>query len=235
MYIPSTSPEPEPAHAMNITPAPGPFDMPNDTLVEYNTHSLPVNFDYKVLGMHSSHLRLNVTDEALEAWKQINNHAVIIIPTYMAFSLTKMQEAKDHASTFIKRAFPDSANSISTIPAANAIDTQGDDPLPWGILVDGLTLRDTATILHHQFWLSKAFSFIAYPASDFTSDWLGNWAFAATTKDREAVQTCLKTTLSHPYSKIGRYLIENVPDELERQAIIESARRKPRCGTTWLS
>ncbi|KAF8311652.1 uncharacterized protein EI90DRAFT_3023516 [Cantharellus anzutake] len=130
--------------------------------------------------MHSPHLHLNVTDEACKAWNQANQHAVIIIPLYMAFSLMKMQEAKDHAFTFIKRAFLDSAGTLSTILAANAIDAQGDDPLPWGIMIDGLTLCNAATILYHQFWLSKAFSFVVHPTSDFTSDWIRNWAWTET-------------------------------------------------------
>ncbi|KAF8318276.1 uncharacterized protein EI90DRAFT_3133326 [Cantharellus anzutake] len=151
----SASPEPQQTCEAKITPASGPFDMPDDTEVSYNACPLPADFDYKVLGMHSPHLHLNITDEACEAWNQANEHAVIIIPLYMVFSLTKMQEAKDHASTFIKRAFPDSVETLSTIPAANAIDAQGDDPLPWGIMIDGLTLCDATTLLYHQFWLSN--------------------------------------------------------------------------------
>ncbi|KAF8336565.1 uncharacterized protein EI90DRAFT_3152685 [Cantharellus anzutake] len=228
----SATPEPQQTREAKITPASGPFDTPDDTEVSYNARPLPADFDYKVLGMHSPHLRLNVTDEACEAWNQANEHAVIIIPLYMAFSLTKMQEAKDHASTFIKRAFPDSAETLSTIPAANAIDAQGDDPLPWGIMIDGLTLCDAATLLYHQFWLSKAFSFVAHPASEFTSDWIGNWAFAATARDRTAVQTCLKTTLNRPSSKIGKYLVENVPDNYKRLTIIDSARSSPHTPKT---
>ncbi|KAF8337108.1 uncharacterized protein EI90DRAFT_3014045 [Cantharellus anzutake] len=153
--------------------------------------------------------------------------AIIIIPIFMAFSRAKMGEAKDYATTFISRAFLALANTLCTILAANEIEECGDDPLPWGIMIKGLTYQDAATLLHHQLWFSKTFSFSAHPATNFTSDWLGNWDFAATAKDTSAALECLKATLSHPDTTIGRYLAEKVPDQLERRAIIDSTRVQP--------
>ncbi|KAF8314564.1 uncharacterized protein EI90DRAFT_3022272 [Cantharellus anzutake] len=103
----------------------------------------------------------------------------------------------------------------------------GYEPHPWGIMVAGLQAQDAATLLFHQFWLSKKISFAAYPATPFTSEWLGNWAIVAGEKQKTKVLQCLKETLSLPNSVIGHYLLCTVPDSNECLEIVNSARVEP--------
>ncbi|KAF8318609.1 uncharacterized protein EI90DRAFT_3020980 [Cantharellus anzutake] len=185
-----------PPTAIVITPAPGPVKTPNDTMTDFNVCPLPEGFNHRILGLNSMG---------------------------RCHKLAKMGKAKDYATTFISHAFPASANTLCTILAANEIEECSDDPLPWGIMIEGLTYQDAATLLHYQLWFSKTFSFSVHPATDFTSDWLGNWDFAATAKDTSAALECLKATLSCPDTTIGRYLAEKVPDQPEQHIIIDSA------------
>ncbi|KAF8326309.1 uncharacterized protein EI90DRAFT_3127887 [Cantharellus anzutake] len=145
----------------------------------------------------------------------------------MSFSLTQIQKAKTNAAIFLKRAFPGSQGTLTIIPAAKAMDQQGEEPLPWGIMIAGLMYCDAATLLHHQFWLSKAFCFVAYPATPFISTWIGNWAFAANENDKPAVIECLKSNLANAHTKIGKYLRTKIPDTAERLFIIESVKVQP--------
>ena len=104
---------------------------------------------------------------------------------------------------------------------------KSDEAPPWGILAAGLKYQDAATLIYHQFWLSKKLCFAAFPSTPFTSDWLGNWVFAAKEKDLPIVLECVHSTLSDPTTKIGAYLAINIPDPAKRRTIIESAKVRP--------
>ncbi|KAF8343142.1 uncharacterized protein EI90DRAFT_833280 [Cantharellus anzutake] len=212
-----------------IITIPGPISRPNDMQMNYNAFRLPPNFHYRVQGMFSVHLRLNVSKIAQQAWDNANDHAVIIVPLYMTFSLSRMQKAKVDTLIFLKRAFPESAATLNVVLPAKAANQNPklDEPLPWGIMVAGLQYQDAATLLHHHFWLSYKFSFVAYPATPFTSDWIGNWAFAADESDEAIVLECLRQNLATPQTTIGKYLMKAIPDEQARQDIINSARVRP--------
>ncbi|KAF8322773.1 uncharacterized protein EI90DRAFT_3020039 [Cantharellus anzutake] len=218
---------PTPLPTTVIHQSPGPFSTPNDNQQMYNAYTLPNDFDYKTLGIFSTHLRFNVSERAQQAWKNATDYTVIIVPLFMAYSLPCMQKAKVDATIFIKRAFPTSAATFSVIPAAKVNDQQGDKPLPWSIMIAGLRYRDAATLLYYQFWLSKAFSFAAHPASDFTSTWLGNWVFAAGEDEEAAVTECLKQNMALTNTAIGQHLINETLNTTHRCEIIDSAEARP--------
>ena len=44
-------------------------------------------------------------------------------------------------------------------------------------MIQNLRKEDAETLLLHHFWLSKAFSFIAFPAKTFVSKRIGNYHF----------------------------------------------------------
>ncbi|KAF8332249.1 uncharacterized protein EI90DRAFT_3122692 [Cantharellus anzutake] len=219
--------EPSPPPTTVIHPSPGPYSTPQDDLMEYNAFHLPESFEYRVLGISSEHLRHNVLERAKQEWQRARNFSVIIVPFYMSFSLTQIQKAKTNTTIFLKRAFPGSQGTLTVIPAAKAMDQQGEEPLPWGIMIAGLMYCDAATLLHHQFWLSKAFCFVAYPTTPFISTWIGNWAFAMNENDKPTVIECLKSNLANAHTKIGKYLHTKIPDAAEHLFVIESAKVQP--------
>ena len=206
-----------------ITPAPGPVITPYDAQMDFNVHPLPSSFNYQVKGLSDLHLRLNLSERAGKAWENAPDHSVIIVPLFMNFSLSRMQEGREDVTTLLSRAFPDSAPTISVIPAAKKSDIKSNEAPLWGILVAGLKYQDAATLIHHQFWLSKKLSFIAFPSTPFTLDWLGNWAFSAKEKDHPTILECLQANLSDPTTRIGAYLAINIPDPDKRQTILDSA------------
>ncbi|KAF8336992.1 uncharacterized protein EI90DRAFT_3119321 [Cantharellus anzutake] len=210
-----------------ITPTPGPICTPYDSQIDYNVLPLPPNFTYKVRGMTSALLHTNVSERGQQAWNNTDDHAVIIVPLYMSYTIPKRQEARTEVEIFIERAFPASGPTLDIIPAARVGNTNGYEPHPWGIMVAGLQAQDAATLLFHQFWLSKKISFAAYPATPFTSEWLGNWAIVVGEKQKTKVLQCLKETLSLPNSVIGHYLLCTVPDSNECLEIVNSARVEP--------
>ncbi|KAF8342117.1 uncharacterized protein EI90DRAFT_3011660 [Cantharellus anzutake] len=141
-----STPDPKTTIRDPATPAPGLVETPNNTMTDFNVHPLPEGFDHQILGLNSMHLHLNVLKGAIDAWEDTINCAIIIIPIFMAFSRAKMGEAKDYATTFISCAFLASANTLCTIPVANEIEECSDDPLPWGIMIEGLTYQDAAIL-----------------------------------------------------------------------------------------
>ncbi len=221
------SPGPTEVRVKSIMLAPGPVSTPYDAQLDYNVHPLPNNFNYRVKGILGLHLRLNLSEWAKTTWESTPDSSVIIIPLFMSFSLAHMQEVREDAKTLLGRAFPDSEPTITIIPAAKKTNIKCDEAPPWGTLVAGLKYCDAATLLHYQFWLSKKLCFMAYPASPFMSDWLGNWAFAAKEKDQNTVLKCLHNNLSDPTTTIGAYLATNIPDPTMRQGIIQSAHAHP--------
>src|SRR6266436_6064534 len=109
-----------------ITPAPGPVCTPYDAQLDYNVHPLPNDFNYRVRGILGLHLHLNLSEQAKTAWESTPDSAVIIIPLFMSFSLAHMQEVREDVKIILSRAFPDSAQTITTIPAAKKTDIKSD-------------------------------------------------------------------------------------------------------------
>ncbi|KAF8322922.1 P-loop containing nucleoside triphosphate hydrolase protein [Cantharellus anzutake] len=110
-----------------------------------------------------------------------------------------MQKAKADATIFMKWAFPGLANTLVVIPATKLNDQQADEPLPRGIMIAGLMYSNTATHLSNRFWISKAFSFAAYPATDFTANW-------PAVSDKNLVQTSTPVD-QHLASKVLNMLL----------------------------
>ncbi len=113
-----------------ITPGPGLVCTPYDAQLDYNVHPLPNDFNYRVRGILGLHLCLNLSEEDKTAWENAPNSAVIIVPLFMSFSLAHMQEVREDVKIILSRAFPDSAQTITTIPAAKKTDIKSDEAPP---------------------------------------------------------------------------------------------------------
>ena len=129
------------------TTMPSLIQTPEDGNEDYNVVLPQSPITYQVQGINSENLHLNLHKVSTQSWANSTPHAILIVPFFMSYSRKKMTDSRDHAATFLNRAFPLSPNLsvIATIPS-DPIDEHAtcpqDDPHPWSLMVHNLRKED---------------------------------------------------------------------------------------------